>query len=658
MGWLGKSVRICLTTRWRQPSSVFARVLILCCLVEGGSQAWAQAVSDAYLIGPGDGLEIIVRGEPELSTVLPVRPDGRISAPLVEDLLVSGRTVEDVTKAIQSRLKTYLRDPRVTVIVREPVGTYGQQIRVVGEVVEPQAVFYRSGITLMDVLREVGGLSPFADGNDAVVVRQRDGVTDRIPVRLADLARHGDISANVPMAPGDVLIIPEGFFSGAVEFTPSVGIQEEYSDNVDLSPDGEEDSSFITRVNPAIRLRADMSRAQAALDARLNFFHQTSGLDEGNNLNGELVGAGTAELYREHLFVDAEAAITQEVLNNQEAAAESNEETVQRFSVSPYLRNRFGGFASSELRFNVQAGSSGGAQFADTTGYGATYVMNSGRNFQRTPWTLQALAAEEDEDNVSRAGAELFVGYRVNRLFAIGGALGYEDFDSDTLSFNGPTWGLGLRWVPSRRTEMLVGYGRKDDNDSPLFNFRQDIGPRTRFTASYVETLETGLDRLTGNLGFVGVDHTTGALVDERTALPFRARTSPFSITNNTTRTKQFLTTLAAVRGLNTVNLAVGVSQQTDENTGDEQDNVSASADWTRQLNPRLTFNLSGGYQYTDFKDLDRQDDDYRAFGVLDYRILNDLNGTLSYRYRRRDSDVDTAEYTENRVAVGIRASF
>ncbi len=165
-----------------------------------------------YLIGPGDSINIFVWRNPDLSTTVTVRPDGRVSIPLVEDLEVSGKTPTEVAREIEEKLAVYVRDPLVTVIVGGFVGPYSQQIRVLGEATQPQALPYREKMSVLDVMIAVGGLTDFAAGNKAKIIRVVDGVQKEYRVRLDDLVRDGDITANVDMLPGDTLIIPESWF--------------------------------------------------------------------------------------------------------------------------------------------------------------------------------------------------------------------------------------------------------------------------------------------------------------------------------------------------------------------------------------------------------------------------------------------------------------
>lgn len=164
-----------------------------------------------YIIGPLDTVEVFVWRAPDVSVRVPVRPDGKISTPLVEDMQAAGKTPTQLARDLETELRTYLQDPVVTVIVHQFQGPLNQQVRVVGEAAQPVSVPYRSQMTVLDVMIAVGGLTQFADGNAAVLIRGRGEDQRAMRVRLDDLMRQGDISANAPVAPGDIILIPESF---------------------------------------------------------------------------------------------------------------------------------------------------------------------------------------------------------------------------------------------------------------------------------------------------------------------------------------------------------------------------------------------------------------------------------------------------------------
>jgi len=171
----------------------------------------AATVDYKYLIGPLDTINIVVWRNPELSMAVPVRPDGRISTPLVEDVPALGKNPAELARELEKALSKFIRDPVVTVIVNNFNGPSTEQIRIIGEAAKPQAVPYRQNMTLLDVMIVVGGLTDFADGNKAVLVRGAEK-GKQYSVRLGDLVRRGDISANVDVRPGDILIIPQSWF--------------------------------------------------------------------------------------------------------------------------------------------------------------------------------------------------------------------------------------------------------------------------------------------------------------------------------------------------------------------------------------------------------------------------------------------------------------
>jgi polysaccharide export outer membrane protein len=170
------------------------------------------AVDTEYHIGPGDSLQVFVWNHPELSVTVPVRPDGKISTPLIENMVAAGKTPSALSRDMETALGEYVRTPTVNVIVQSFVGAYSEQIRVVGQAQQPQSLPYRANMTLLDVMIAVGGLAEFAAGNRAIVLRTEGTQQLRIPVSLGDLLQDGDISKNISMRPGDVLIIPESRF--------------------------------------------------------------------------------------------------------------------------------------------------------------------------------------------------------------------------------------------------------------------------------------------------------------------------------------------------------------------------------------------------------------------------------------------------------------
>jgi polysaccharide export outer membrane protein len=193
-----------------------ASLLLGACAQFGGTKypeapAVASTQDYSYVVGAGDTLNIIVSRNPELSMTVPVRPDGKFSTPLVDELMAQGKNSVQIARDIEKQLEKYIRDPVVTVIVTSFVGPYSEQVRVVGEAARPQFLAYKQKMTLLDVMIAVGGLTDFAAGNSATILRASEG-NKQYSVRLKDLIKNGDISANVEVKPGDILIIPQSFF--------------------------------------------------------------------------------------------------------------------------------------------------------------------------------------------------------------------------------------------------------------------------------------------------------------------------------------------------------------------------------------------------------------------------------------------------------------
>lgn len=171
----------------------------------------AATADYSYKIGPGDTLNIVVWRNPELSMSVPVRPDGKISSPLIDDLQAMGKDSTALARDIEKELAKFIRDPVVTVIVTGFVGPYSEQIRVIGQAAKPQILAYKQKMTILDVMIAVGGITDFADGNRATILRTSEN-NAQYRVRLKDLVKDGDVTANVEVKPGDVLIIPQSWF--------------------------------------------------------------------------------------------------------------------------------------------------------------------------------------------------------------------------------------------------------------------------------------------------------------------------------------------------------------------------------------------------------------------------------------------------------------
>jgi polysaccharide export outer membrane protein len=201
------------TRRFVLAAALMAPALAACGAKSDVAAPVADEPASEYVIGPGDVLSISVDQSDRLSVnELPVRPDGRISVPLASDLQAAGKTPTQLGHDIEDRLKKYVQNPNVTVMVRSFQGPADRQVRVIGEAVDPQAIPYRESLTVLDVMIATKGLTKFAAGNSAFIIRHVGTKQQRLRVRLSDLIKDGDISQNVAMRPGDTLIIPQSWF--------------------------------------------------------------------------------------------------------------------------------------------------------------------------------------------------------------------------------------------------------------------------------------------------------------------------------------------------------------------------------------------------------------------------------------------------------------
>jgi uncharacterized protein (PEP-CTERM system associated) len=461
-----------------------------------------------------------------------------------------------------------------------------------------------------------------------------------------------------------VLLLPSHPMASELEFTPSIAVSESYSDNIDLEPDETKETSWITEIKPSIRQRSLSTRSQSALDTAVTIRHQTGGDEMGWSADLDLTGLGRIEAVEELLFIDGLASISHQVLDNEQAATTSNEEAVQVYAVSPVLRNRLGRYADMETRYVLSQVLVGGDDddASDATIHVGRVALDSGRNFTRLKGALLAAAGLEDrsnDDDVTRANGGFAAEYAVARSFSLIAGAGYEHFDdgdSDN-SFDGPTFEAGFRARPGPRTELEFTYGQRDDTFSADAHFRYDIGPRTTFTASYTESLDTSQGRLAENLFSIDVDEVTGEFIDGPSGFDFSPRPNRFDIDDQTTRVKSLEARIDGQRGRNTFRLTGAFDREEIEGSGDKEDVLTTSASVARLLNPNLSAN--GVVAYEKIKFPDGQDDrEFTVTGGMSYSLYSNLQATFSYSFRHQTSTEETSEFTENRVTVGLRANF
>lgn len=640
------------------------------CLLAGllvSAAAAATLEPPTFRIGAGDTLEITVWREPELSTAVTVRPDGRISIPLVEDLRAAGKTPMELADDIEGQLAAYLQDPLVLVTVGSGLGDLGQQIRIVGEAAEPTAVAYRSGMTALDAVIAAGGLSRQADGNATLILRRTDAGYQDIPVRLADLVRDGDSSANVALMPGDVIIIPEGFLDGEWHVTYGFSASQTISDNIDQARNSRRETGFVTRAGPNMSVWGETARVTAAFDGNLSGVQQFGGDDEGFSLDPRLAGSSTTEVSPDLLFFDLRAAVSRQLLDSRDTTSASgastgNRDFVASMTASPYLVHRLGDFANAEWRYSFSPVIVDSDDTSNAYSHQGRLTVDSGPDFSFFGWTWTNTVGEEvrsGETDISTANTDLGVSYPLWSDFALLGGIGYEyrdgDEDEDN-NFDGVTWRAGFAWNPHPDLSLQATYGRRQNDDSLDASVFYRIGPKTTLTASYAEALETSQQRAISNLGNLIIDPETGELIDEDTGQAFD-EDDPFTFDDETTRTRTFRLSADHRSGRDTIRLSSLAGTSTGGSDGDEEF-YQARLTWARPLSPVIGFTSNASYRRSDFEDEDRTDDTYRLSAGLTYQLDPDARASLTYNFQTRDSTDSDESFYENAITVGIAFSF
>ena len=690
-----------------QPCSA---VVLVCAALLGvtlatGLPAPAQAQDDApglssdtpsagdgepfYRIGTEDVLTVDVRGEPELSADYTVRPDGRISMPLVGELEAVGKTPEALGEEIETRLEPFLNDPRASVTVSQATGTFADRIRIVGGALAPRSLLYNKGMTALDAVLAIGGLPETADGNAAYILRRsEDGTTRQVPIKLEDLADGRDPAANRPLRPGDTIVVPESFLAGDWQVQPYAISRVTYTDNVDLEPDELKDNALITEAGPGLAFQADTARLQAAAEGSL-VYQRTSLNREEDDIRAELSGTGTAEWVENLFWTDVAASVSQQTVDSSRGSSasvsnDSGTRTVQTYRVSPYLTNRFGRYVFTELRYagtvtlveedededTNETRLRTGNTASDSLQHEVSLTARSGPRFDRYSWTATALASETSlnnngvdggaglNENADQARRDIVLRnrYAISQSFAVIGDIGYQKLESDDEadSFEAPLYAAGFQWTPSPDTDVLATYGQRNDNLTLELDARHDVSARTTLTASYAQEVATGQQRL-GNRLPQNVDEL---------GTPDRGR---LSVSDETTLTDTAEIGAQTRIGRNTFGFT-GTYRTVQEDVEDGETNeesIGAELTFSRPLSRTVTFSSFAGYEHVEFDDLRGisnnatvEDDNYRGGLDLSYTGFQDITLSAGYTYTRRDSTSANDEYVENAFTISGRIDF
>lgn len=654
--------------------------------------------SAEYRIGANDALGVTVHGHPELSGIVHVRPDGYVGLPLIYDLRAAERTPDELTAEIERRLSAYVIEPKVTVVVLESLSSTGQQVRIIGDAAAPRAVPFRKGMTALDALTEVSGLSPYANGNAAVLVRGDPLAPSRIPLRLDDLIERGDVSKDVPLEPGDVIIIPRGFFAGDWQTKTAVTLSTTYTDNYGLDPDGQRDPALITAVIPSLNLSGRGGRITGALSAAVGGAYRSLS-DEGPELLVDVLGTSTAELARDSVFLDASASISQEQLSTtgarSGAGSNNNDLTlVQSYALSPYFLARVKDVADVEGRYIFGAtltGDSGGERdrnfdssrlLSDSVTNGAVITLRSpgdvAPHVQLQQTTYGLYTTRFDTSDVTVAGAALTPSYSVAPGLALLATGGYDVLDDGDEHLSGPNVAAGLRYKPNPAFSLYASGGWRLEHPQADVQLRYDVTSRTTLGLSYSDGVSVGQMMLLQNLTNLAYDPVSGRFLNEQNRFAFSPLLSGLDLTNQLTRSQRGAATVVHQRGADDFSFGIYAARQKDIGDADENDrryavddetSWGASAGWGHRLSRQTRLSTRLSFIYTDASD-DEEDTVVRRYqrtgtfrtflvgGDLTHDLTDTLSAFAGYWFQRRFASDSEDEFTENAVVVGLTRRF
>ncbi len=461
---------------------------------------------------------------------------------------------------------------------------------------------------------------------------------------------------------GALLAAGTATLAGEITVTPSVTTSIGYSDNIDQEPDGLKTDAFIYELTPGVQVRAEGGRFEGGLDALTQFSYTSDGDDEGTDLRPVASLQTTTELSRNLLFFDANGSISQQLLDAQQANTEANRDTTFAYELSPYLVNRFGTFAESELRYGFGQVHVDSDDFSTDTTNAGRLNIESGNDFGRLRWGTTGLISHtdrSDDNNIERRLVDQEFEYALNRHFSLIGAGGYEYFDDGDSQnqIDGPTWRAGFR-LRGARGELLATYGQRDGDEVFGGNLNYEVGAFTTVRAGYTDTVETDQQRLLAGTAGIAVDPDTGVLIDTSTGLPFDPAASNSSFSNEVTRNRTFTAGVTFNKGQNIVDLNGRYEDQEDQSGPDDETHKFIELSWQRRLNRRTNLQVFGSYERSEFQDDDTNDDEYIAGALLSYSIRDNVQVFATYTYRHQDSTDPTNEFEENRATVGLQYTF
>jgi len=462
--------------------------------------------------------------------------------------------------------------------------------------------------------------------------------------------------------------------AGNWTLSPQVSVEEAFNDNVRSSAPGTQEGDFISRVSPGVSLRGTGGRVSLNGDynpERLIYLDNS----DLNEFRQNLLAGGNVELVQGRLFLDAQASVSQQIINPRGAVtgstlnANSNRSTVQTYNLTPTLRQHFGSWADTEVKarlsrtFGGGNDGSGGQGISNTTITGGTVTVSSGRRLTRAKVDLTldtTITSQSGVGNTTKSySATSDLEYRFSSQYALTGTIGLERIKDNSINnqTRGLFWTAGFLIDPSPRTSLKIDYGDRFETKNFGFDLNYDITPRTRLQASFSETVTRSQNQLSNNLATLGVDDA-GNLVNLNTGLPFVAGSQTFGVSNNSFHQKRYSLSLVGSRGRNNFSVdAFNENRETDATGGDEK-SIGGNVSWSRTLSRFADISLNLGYTNTDFSGIDdRTDDLFTASTAYTYKVSDTLQASFTYSFSDRTSS-STDDLRENVVTFRVSKIF
>lgn len=460
--------------------------------------------------------------------------------------------------------------------------------------------------------------------------------------------------------------------AGDWRLSAGMGVQESFTDNVDLATgeNAERNSELITTITPSVSLRGSGGRTSMGLDYSLSqLLHRQDPTKDTQNNN--LAATGQIEVWDRVAFIEAQASVARQIVNNEDASSESiaganvNRTETRTVNVTPVFRHHFGTWVETESRATFSKVDVATDELSSTRTIREQLRINSGRRFSVFRWAGDFLSekvmndGDEPATRTRRANGNLT--YVLSQQISLLANLGWESVEDSSLTEEpgGMTWSAGFQARPSRKTSFSFTYGLENDTQTIDFNASHRLSERTSLTASFNESLQTSQNQIAQDLSFLIVDPVTGQLINSQTGEVFDGSSSNLGLQEETFREESFQLTLSGSRRLLSFSADVFWNRRKTESTSVSESSYGANIDLNKPLNPRLSSSLGLGYEFTDFGTDDQRTQTQTSLNArLSYQLASDISLSFSYILTMRRVNNADEDLTENSVTVGLSKRF